>query len=61
LVSRNGNILSRFDALCEQLAAELDVANAIMDGEVIAVDDPAGRSFSTSSDVCPTRCRKTTC
>ena len=35
-VSRNGNLLSRFDALCELVAAELDVDNAILDGEVIA-------------------------
>jgi len=38
-VSRNGNVLSRFEALGEQMAAVLDVDEAIIDGEVIAVDE----------------------
>jgi bifunctional non-homologous end joining protein LigD len=38
-ISRNGNALSRFDALCQAVAAELDVESVILDGEVIAADD----------------------
>jgi len=38
-ISRNGNLLSRFEALGEQVAAVLDVDEAIIDGEVIAVDE----------------------
>ena len=44
-VSRNGNLLSRFDALCELVAAELDVDNAILDGEVIAADETGRPQF----------------
>jgi hypothetical protein len=38
-LSRNGNDLSRFDELCDQVAAELEVDDAILDGEVIAADE----------------------
>src|SRR5215469_11222915 len=37
-ISRNGNVLSRFEALGEQVAATLEVDEAIIDGEVIVVD-----------------------
>ena len=37
-LSRRGNILDRFAALGEQMAAELDVGEAILDGEVIVAD-----------------------
>jgi ATP-dependent DNA ligase len=39
LISRNGNLLTRFDALGGALAAELDVDEARIDGEVIVVDE----------------------
>jgi len=42
LISRNNNILSRFDALAGQVAAALAVDDAIIDGEIIAADE-AGR------------------
>ena len=38
LVSRHGNHLARFDELGGQLAALLDLDEAILDGEVIAAD-----------------------
>jgi len=38
-VSRNGNILSRFDALCQAVSAALDIDSVILDGEVIAADE----------------------
>jgi bifunctional non-homologous end joining protein LigD len=38
-VSRNGNLLSRFDDLARLVAAELEVDEAILDGEVIAPDE----------------------
>jgi bifunctional non-homologous end joining protein LigD len=38
LISRNGNWLSRFDALADQVAASLNVDEAILDGEVIVAD-----------------------
>ena len=44
LISRNG-ILSRFDALADQLAAMLAVDNAILDGEVIAADETGRPQF----------------
>jgi bifunctional non-homologous end joining protein LigD len=37
-ISRNGNLLGRFDELGNQLAAELGVDEAIFDGEVIVAD-----------------------
>ena len=37
-ISRNGNTLSQFDQLCDDIADELKVDNAIFDGEVIAPD-----------------------
>jgi bifunctional non-homologous end joining protein LigD len=41
-ISRNGNTLSRFDALGEKMAGVLGVSDAILDGEVI-VSDETGR------------------
>jgi bifunctional non-homologous end joining protein LigD len=39
VISRNGNLLSRFEALGNQVAAVLDINEAIIDGEVIAADE----------------------
>ena len=39
IVSRNDNLLSQFQPLCEAIMAELKVQNAIFDGEVIACDE----------------------
>ena len=36
LISRSGNIMTRFDELAEQVAGLLDLDDAILDGEVIA-------------------------
>jgi ATP-dependent DNA ligase len=44
-ISRNDNILRRFGELCRELAAELDVDDAIMDGEVIAADETGRPRF----------------
>ncbi|MBX3021895.1 MAG: hypothetical protein KF799_09490 [Bdellovibrionales bacterium] len=37
-VSRNDKILAQFQQLCEAIASELKVENAIFDGEIIAYD-----------------------
>lgn len=42
ILSRSGKTLTQFQPLCEAIAAELGVQNAIFDGEVIA-QDPTGR------------------
>src|SRR5215472_1102884 len=42
LLSRNGNTFGRFQTLARQVAAELGVSEAILDGEVI-VADTSGR------------------
>jgi len=49
LISRNGNVLRRFEALGDQVAAALDVDEAVIDGEVIAVTPPefTRRDFGT--------------
>jgi len=39
LISRNNNVMTRFDALAEQVATALAVNDAILDGEIIAADD----------------------
>jgi bifunctional non-homologous end joining protein LigD len=44
-LSRNGNVLSRFEALGDQLAALLQIDEAIIDGEVIAVDQTGRPQF----------------
>jgi bifunctional non-homologous end joining protein LigD len=45
LISRNGNVLSRFEVLGDQLAALLQIDEAIIDGEVIAVDETGRPQF----------------
>ena len=45
VISRNGNTLDRFRALTDQVAAVLDVNNAILDGEVIAADATSRPQF----------------
>jgi bifunctional non-homologous end joining protein LigD len=45
VISRNGNVLSRFEALGDQVAAALDVDEAVIDGEVIAADETGRPQF----------------
>lgn len=46
LISRNGNLMRRFVGLGEQqIATSLDVGDAILDGEVIAIDDEGRPQF----------------
>jgi bifunctional non-homologous end joining protein LigD len=45
LISRNGNLMSRFARLSDQIAASLDVSDAILDGEVIAADKTGRPQF----------------
>ena len=45
LISRNGNLMSRFARLSDQIAALLDVGDAILDGEVIAADETGRPQF----------------
>jgi bifunctional non-homologous end joining protein LigD len=44
-ISRCGNHMRRFDGLGDQLAAVLDVNDAILDGEVIAADETGRPQF----------------
>jgi len=39
LISRTGNLMNRFAGLGDQIAASLDVDDAIRDGEIIAADE----------------------
>ena len=45
LISRNGNLMSRFADLSDRIAAALDVGDAILDGEVIAADETGRPQF----------------
>jgi bifunctional non-homologous end joining protein LigD len=47
LVSRNGNTFKAFSPLCESVVATVGQHNAIMDGEIVALD-AAGRAQFTS-------------
>jgi bifunctional non-homologous end joining protein LigD len=44
-ISRNGNPLTRFCTLAERVAAEIEVDDAILDGEVIAADETGRPRF----------------
>lgn len=39
LVSRNGNEIKRLEDVCVAMGKELKVSNAVLDGEVVAVDE----------------------
>lgn len=45
LISRNSNLMRRFVGLGDQIAAALDVGDAILDGEVIAADETGRPQF----------------
>ena len=45
MISRNGNLPSRFHALADQVAAVLDVDEAVVDGEVIVADETGRPQF----------------
>jgi bifunctional non-homologous end joining protein LigD len=45
LVSRNGNEMKRFDDICVAMGKELNVSNAVLDGEVAAVDESGMPAF----------------
>jgi ATP-dependent DNA ligase len=45
LISRNNNIMTRFDPLADQVAAALEVDDAILDGEIIASDETKRPQF----------------
>jgi bifunctional non-homologous end joining protein LigD len=45
LISRNYNIMTRFDELAEQAAGVLEVGDAILDGEIIAADETGRPQF----------------
>ena len=44
-ISRNGNLLSRCDALADQIAADLDADDAVIDGEIICADETGRPQF----------------
>ena len=52
MISRNGNLMSRFADLGDQIAASLDVGDAIIDGEVFAPDETGRPQFY---DLLPTK------
>jgi ATP-dependent DNA ligase len=45
MISRNGNLMSRFAGLGDQIAASLDVGDAILDGEIFAPDETGRPQF----------------
>ena len=47
LVSRRGYVYKRFLALAEQIAENLDVQNAVLDGEIVCLDGHGKSHFKT--------------
>jgi bifunctional non-homologous end joining protein LigD len=45
LISRKGKKLKRFEALCGSLPAEVKASNAVLDGEVVALDNSGMPAF----------------
>jgi bifunctional non-homologous end joining protein LigD len=45
MVSRGGNLMTRFEGLGDQIVASLDVSDAILDGEIIAADETGRPQF----------------
>jgi bifunctional non-homologous end joining protein LigD len=45
MVSRSGNLMTRFEGLGDQIVASLDVSDAILDGEIIAADETGRPQF----------------
>jgi bifunctional non-homologous end joining protein LigD len=45
MISRNGNLMSRFTGLGDRIAAALGMGDAILDGEVIAADETGRPQF----------------
>jgi bifunctional non-homologous end joining protein LigD len=45
LISRNGNVFSRFVALADRLTTVIDVDDAVLDGEIVATDDTGRPQF----------------
>ena len=45
MISRNGNLMSRFASLGDRIAASLDVGDAILDGEIISADETGRPQF----------------
>src|SRR5215472_14660731 len=45
MISRSGNLMSRFVGLGDQIAASLDVSDAILDGELITADETGRPQF----------------
>jgi bifunctional non-homologous end joining protein LigD len=43
--SKRGNMLNRFDQVCYWVREELPVKEAILDGEVVALDSDCGQNF----------------
>jgi bifunctional non-homologous end joining protein LigD len=61
LISRNGNPMHRFTGLSDQIAASLEVGDAILDGEVIVADETGRPQFydaptEAGTRLCGLRC-----
>src|SRR5919108_2773181 len=45
LVSRNGNQFKRFDDLCRSIPNDIEAQNAVLDGEIVALDNAGMPAF----------------
>jgi len=56
LISRNGNRFASFDPLCQAVAFFLSVKSAVLDGEIVCLDESSCSQFNLCCSAAVSRC-----